>query len=100
MESKYSAQMSTSCNRFYVLINILEIHTVQNASRDIRHDTYAVCMLCVASRKVKYYNLNLLYELKMSAYIWVSVFSIMEKQSFPWIYGTWVNKLNMARNNT
>ena len=24
----------------------------------------------------------------------------MEKRSFPWIYGTWVNKLNMAHNNT
>ena len=47
-----------------------------------------MCMLCVASRKVKYYNLNLLCA------------CIMEKQSFPWIYGTWVNKLSMTRNNT
>ena len=22
----------------------------------------------------------------------------MQKRSFPWFYGTWVNKLNMARN--
>ena len=30
------------------------------AERLARQDMYAVCMLCVASRKVKYYNLNLL----------------------------------------
>ena len=31
----------------------------------------------------------------------ISVFSrlcIMQKRIFPWFYGTWVNKLNMARN--
>ena len=43
-----------------VLIVIKITRNTHCAERLARQDMYAVCMLCVASRKVKYYNLNLL----------------------------------------
>ena len=60
-------------------------------------------MLCVVSRKVKY--IEFVMRLKMSTlYMLYNCFQQTvynaKNEVFPWFYGTWVNKLNMARNYT